>query len=905
MALFSGHAYAQNPANPLLYVGSAEYYIKGISQNGEWAFGTYLAYDNSTYGFRWDLKNNKIELLGTNKLTNDPTGISNDGVLVGYYNDNTIVENGAYVKVGGYWENGQWKRLSNPLTGSDALDEENELTLAINCISPDGHWMGGTDNFKNVIVWKDGVMDWSSKTGFTCSSYCISADGQMAAGWSYMNDDSSRTPVLWRKGQNPVWLAHSTTGASIYQTGNMFSSNNKWLLYWGGYNEVENQAKMTLYAIYDLEKNKSIEIPCATDYPGNIHYYYINSNGTAIGSETGRMITGTDEEGNPIYGNDSTYLLMYKDGKVSDLYKHLEARGVDFKSLPAFASLITNDGMSFTDDERTYAFRYADTLGGVHPIVIKFGENMTSRPPVQVAAQRYTGVSAVLITWMEPLANAKGVKAYRLYRNGQMMDEVSSGTLRYIDKAVELGKKYNYMVKAVYDEGESEPSDSATVVLNAPIPQAPISMFARQIREASAIMQWDVPKSNLTVKRYYDDADEVSGFGALDESFECAIKFSSEEMALYKGQKLTAVDFYPMSKQDGWTLNVYTKDTDDGALHLLYTKPITQILQYGKSNKVLLDKSLDIPEGKSLYVAIAVKPHKDNDTYNVLGEVTGKVNQGYSDLLRSIEFDDPDFFSVYEEGLKSGSLSQDTWAIDAIFTPENADPKIDDVASYAVMVDGKEVATTTEKSYETSLLAVGKHTLGVAAVYADGRRSSASEVTLDVTENMDYYQAPQNVYAEPNGGQGITAHWSMPADKGNAYVTYAYGDGIRPLAGHQTLGYNYRTRVDYTSNMFRGYDGYKITALRFCPTAESDYTLLLYKGEDLICEVPVLQYNKGGWNEVPLPTPVEVEQGVTYSFEVDSYDTEEGGSPMAVDNGVEIEGVSNLISTDDGQTFTS
>ena len=910
LAIFAaGYTHAQSASKPLILKGAAGYCIKGISPNGKWAYGTYATNSGAGYGFRWNLPNNKIELVSAGDYTSELTGISNDGSLVGYRKDNTVVPNGAFVKAGEFWKDGKWDRYSNPITGKDVF-YNNDLGLNINCISPDGQFLGGTSQYNDVIVWKDNKMDWTAQTGYKCVASCISSDGQMLGGWSYEPiEKDQRIPVLWKKGQAPIWLKHAPiSGITVFNTCYQFSTNGKWLLYWGGYNETgPDPNKCTLYALYDLEKGEPLEIPCMTDHVVNMGYYVINANGTCLGKETGGYYTGkVDENGEPEFAvPDSAYLTIYKDGKVQELPKYLEAKGVDFSTVKDLHKFVIDGGMCLSDDERVFGLRYQDSIGYVHSMVIMLDQNMTSRPPVQVETQRIVGVNGVLVTWQEPLANAEGVKSYNVYRGGQLVGNVPAGTLRYVDGTVEVGNQYEYTVKAVYADGESDASDMASIDYSAVQPQAPVNLFSRQVREANGLLQWDAPKSNLTVKNYYDGTDQVTGFGANDLSFEVAINIPSDEMAYYKGQKLTSVNFYPMSQQKKWVLNVYTKDPVTGELTQVYTQPITQELNYGKSNSVKLDTPLSLPEGKNVYVAIAVYPTFNYTGYNVIGEVNGKTTPGYSDLLRSVEFEDPDFFSSYENSKEIVGYSADSWAIDAVFTPEGADPDIDKVVSYNVYVDGSQVGQTSDKQYETALLSEGKHTLGVAAVYSDGRVSPVAESQLDVAANENYYQPTQNVYAEPKGDQGITAHWTMPKDKGTAYVTYAYGEFKQALTGHESLNYNYRGRVEYATEMFRGYDGYKITALRFFPCATSDYTLILHAGDKVVAEIPVDEYSKYEWNDVPLPTPIEVEQGVDYSLEIDCYDTETGGAALAVDNGIQINYVSNLVSTDEGKSYSS
>ena len=108
----AGSVWAQTPTKPLVLTGNAEYYLKGVSRNGEWAYGAYLNYNDQAFGFRWNLKNNKIEMLSRGAVTSEPSGISTDGSLPGFFLDNTVVKNGAYVHNEGVYKNGKWTTMN-------------------------------------------------------------------------------------------------------------------------------------------------------------------------------------------------------------------------------------------------------------------------------------------------------------------------------------------------------------------------------------------------------------------------------------------------------------------------------------------------------------------------------------------------------------------------------------------------------------------------------------------------------------------------------------------------------------------------------------------------------------------------------------------------------------------------
>ncbi|MCF8369702.1 MAG: leucine-rich repeat domain-containing protein [Bacteroidales bacterium] len=75
----------------------------------------------------------------------------------------------------------------------------------------------------------------------------------------------------------------------------------------------------------------------------------------------------------------------------------------------------------------------------------------------------------IQITVENPDKNGmKGLLGYNVYRNGQQINEETWGSTAYIDENL-LNGSYNYYVTAVYDEGESDPSNTVNVIINQPV----------------------------------------------------------------------------------------------------------------------------------------------------------------------------------------------------------------------------------------------------------------------------------------------------------------------------------------------------------------------------------------------------------------------------------------------------
>ena len=116
--------------------------------------------------------------------------------------------------------------------------------------------------------------------------------------------------------------------------------------------------------------------------------------------------------------------------------------------------------------------------------------------------------------------NAKSVKTtsdrfllgYRIYRNDQFLTAISDiMTTSYTDINLDEGE-YSYYLTAVYDEGESEPSNTETVSLIL----APPVDFTANFMNPNVLLQWTSPGwSILDFYRIYRDGEMINEISAL------------------------------------------------------------------------------------------------------------------------------------------------------------------------------------------------------------------------------------------------------------------------------------------------------------------------------------------------------------------------------------------------------
>lgn len=889
-----------------------DYQVYAISPNGEWACGLYVNMNNMSYGFRWNLLSGETELLSGDLCLSGATAISNDGVVTGMFDNTEATDNGAPAYTAGWWKDGRWHHLPN-INNAPVLNRH-QVGYAY-AITPDGTYVGGAYNDKNggliPIIWKDGKIEHMFEPTDNTKGmiYTLSADGKRAAGWSITpNSEQARVATIWEVGKGATLIMDERL-SNAWCSARKFSPNGKYLLYWEGFydtpaDQITNPAasNMALRALYNVETGEKTDMPTITRHPFNFDVFDVTDSGTIVGYESPEA-TMLDQA--VIFKNDSTYWL----------YDYLQAQGVD---LDADKSILRENGSTYfirgigiSNDEKTYAVLYYDTEGALRSMVIKLDEDLATREPVQLEATPLAGTKAARLMWQAPLAGAEGVTGYNLYRDGVKVNAQPITATSYIDNVAADGS-VAYHVTALYADVESKASQTVTMQVDKALVQAPRNLFARQVGYCGGLLQWDAPRSNLTVKSYYPEGGKVTGFGGGNNSFEAAICIPAAETALYEGSLLQSVSFYPMTAQTAWKVNIYKAETDeqqgDSAqaprLSLIYSQPISQPLIYSKENVVTLTTPVEVPAGTDLYVAIEVTVPITHIGYNVLGEVNGDPIPGLTDLIRMTS--EPDFYSLYEEGLKFGATQLTTWAIGANLSAKADKAESIDLVDHYVVFDAmEELGTTTDRTFSLDSLPAGDHTLGVRAVYADGRTSEIVPCPLAIVPNEQVFKPVESVDIARPTDHSVVFSWQAPVDNDETFLTHStdvlQGGVLGPVANN----YNYIAATIYSPAMTQGYEGYRVEAFKFYPLTTAEFTFFLEEDGKVIAEAWPEVYTPGLWCTVKLSETVTIKAGSTYRLLLDCYDVTPGEAPLGLDARMPYVNEGDLYSINEGSTYTS
>ena len=101
-------------------------------------------------------------------------------------------------------------------------------------------------------------------------------------------------------------------------------------------------------------------------------------------------------------------------------------------------SFMTQHAIAMSDDAKTFAILGYPMENGIPSgdwasMIIKLDQEITYCEPSLLKAEKLLGVNNVRLTWGAPLMNAENVLGYRIYRNNEMVEEISADLLAYMD----------------------------------------------------------------------------------------------------------------------------------------------------------------------------------------------------------------------------------------------------------------------------------------------------------------------------------------------------------------------------------------------------------------------------------------------------------------------------------------
>ena len=850
--------------------------LLAVSPNGKWACG--ISGDGITStekGVLWNIETGEITYLSTSG-SSTAYDVADDGTVVGS---------------GGYYRNGRWNRYDNSSIpgagGGTVFSVSRDGNTAV------GYVMKG--NEYAPAKWVDGKLSviYPYDNG-VAQCYTVSDDGQYAAGWGYTTIGEAplnRTIALWTDST----VEYLSPRATYAEAGRRFSPDNSKLV-------CESMGQKF---VYDLNTKEKTYLPfyafsMSGDFiPYNQLVCYVNNDGLVLGGE---------EIQNPSTGQSDAVGYVYDGEKARDMTEWLKTeynveidaslykiyRGVEMSNDGKVIALLAN-----VLDNGNYTGNYVS-------IIVALDREVDICPPVSLKAEKLRSLNSVRLTWKEPVSNGSNVIGYNIYRNNTLVEEGIS-EMAYIDQVPAEGE-YTYAITALYEGNgddivESEKSESVTInVVDEPLNQAR-NIESHAVNFNNLKLRWSAPEPNLPSFSYFDYNENAVGFGGGLNSFSAAMRMPIDIVDNYAGSHVIArVAFMPRNAEAGYTIKVYVNDVEKVSQAI-----DKSILSYNNMNTLDLDAPVAFTHTDKVVIAIDVDASTLSASSNdIVGMCYGKATPGYSDLLRKI--DEPEYYSLNQSSVDAGYGEMlVSWAISAVLAEldENGNPNVagDVVKNYDLYRDETLLSTIEEPAYLDTNIATGRHTYAVVARYADESVSAPTYYPINFQPKTQVL-SPISDVTITSATDYIMAQWNIPYDNDATIITYANGKnsgkGIKKEGATELV--EYTVAHDYPYSYFDWYDGYYIEALRFYPTAEALFAIVLeVNGVDY--EMIVLDemnapggYILNEWNVVKLTTPYKIEPGNSFRVKLVCSEVDPSSYPITMDTGRGIDGVSDLYS---------
>ncbi len=621
-------------------------------------------------------------------------------------------------------------------------------------------------------------------------------------------------------------------------------------------------------------------------------------------------------------------------------------------TLPAGGSVSPGESMEIavTFDSETLPL-------GIHEALLKFHSNDPLNPVVEVPVSLNVGAvvltppadleasvtdNDVSLAWVAPEDySAEDLLGYRVYRDGNFIGQTEETA--YLDENLISGT-YEYHVTALYDFGESDPSNTAQAVI---LPSAsdphiltnPVAIYephynppeitvadlvitnAGEIDLAYSIeVIIDSKKMKLSaiappesaVKKEpgtvngnvliegknkpggasayvpdevvlrYDNGVNLNGLGlAGTGTIEAAAYFPESTMAQYAGEFLEKVEFYINDMPIECNVKVYGQGTPTSPGALLHEQAVTVIPH--EWNLVSLWPPLEL-NGDDLWIGYEAL---HNGGTSPAGVDAGPAVSGYGDWVRidGQEWETLGLFGIDKNWNLAGHVT--------------GEPYIEwMMADSLTGTLGQDESATITITFNSDYVSAGLHEGSIVITSNDPLNSVVSiPVTLDVggtglvpPENLEGSLYVNDVHLEwdaPGGDPGEWIQWDEGVNNGN-------GVGMNN-------GGTFHTASRWLPADLEPYDGQFLTAISFFPNGDpgAEYTLEVWTGEDagtLVISQEVGAFAVDEWNDVELENAVliDAQDELWFGYMVSHLP---GTSPAGTDDGPAVSGKGDMIST--------
>jgi len=380
--------------------------------------------------------------------------------------------------------------------------------------------------------------------------------------------------------------------------------------------------------------------------------------------------------------------------------------------------------------------------------------------------------------------------SYNVYRGGEIVGSTDHVDSTSFAEFVTVEGDHVYYATAVYEVyGESDPSNSSTVTVEAPAPlcNAPQNLMAESLSN-DVSLSWEAPEGGAGWFGYNDGVFVTSvGLNAAAQ-FSVAIRFGQEELSDYNGMALSKVRFAHNEPTAFYQVAIWTAEFGGEPVLVDTTEwmdgaDIPALEFY----EVELDESITIDWTQELWIGYNI----DTPAGFPAGCDGGPAVTGYGDLISlGTEFISMnaayglnynwmiDGFADYADGRSIASMAPINVEYSTTSTTNEPEeyrlptpivintPGERDMTDYILYRDGEAEDTLDidENTYYDMDVEWGDHSYYVTALYNNSEECGESEPSNTVDVSLVNHAPPAVMLLQPDDGTTITVTESNSGD---------------------------------------------------------------------------------------------------------------------------------------------
>jgi len=333
--------------------------------------------------------------------------------------------------------------------------------------------------------------------------------------------------------------------------------------------------------------------------------------GVVTDAETGSPIVNANIAGLATSGADGSFSFdiavgTYDFTSTADNYFDLEIENVVIETAQTTPLDFTMYSSYPPQDVLTEIVDYNDVvITWAIPVVLANETATIDKISNLLSVKNTSGTRESAIKNAEPIDESRALTGFKIYKDGTEIEEITDpGILAYTDEAIDAGE-YEYVVTAIYEAGESNPSTSSEVTVTLP---APANVTAES-QEPNIIISWSTPTTRGIASYSIFRDNEVIAEDIMASPY--------EDLDLPSGNYIyNVIAVYDGGWESEMSNNAFIMHTDTNDL----LKPVTTELTGNYPNPFNPTTTISFSTKAAGFVSVNI--------YNMKGQLVKKLVEG-------------------------------------------------------------------------------------------------------------------------------------------------------------------------------------------------------------------------------------------------------------------------------------